>query len=286
VTTLSVLTPSYNYARFIEDAIVSVARQPMPLEHLVQDGLSTDETTSVLRRHEGVSWVSEEDSGQSDALNRALGRALGRWVSWLNADEFYLPHGLQALIAHGEESGADVVYGDAIFVDEGGRLLRLVPQHRFSGSILHNYGTFISTCACVIRRGSFPEDPFDERLRLLMDRDVFMKLMVSGARFAYLPIPVGAFRMHGERVSAGEEATFAQDRAVIASRYGPVSRLARVGARGAHGAAKALSRGYVRQRRARSLAGADTRWFATTEGDATMRSLYALYGREVPAAAV
>ena len=90
-------------------------------------------------------WRSEPDEGQSDALNRALARARGRWIAWLNADEFYLPDGLAALGREGDRTGADVVYGDTLFVDGDGRLTRLLPQHRFIAVVLRSYGLFIST---------------------------------------------------------------------------------------------------------------------------------------------
>src|SRR4249919_3843647 len=108
---VSVLTPSYGYGRFIADSIESVIRQDgMRIEHIVQDGGSEDETLNVLRSYgDHVTWTSEPDKGQSDALNKALAMATGRWVAWLNADEYYLPGGLASLIQEGERSGTDVV---------------------------------------------------------------------------------------------------------------------------------------------------------------------------------
>jgi hypothetical protein len=129
---LSVLTPSFQYGRFLGDALASVLEQNgLEVEDIVQDGGSTDGTVELLRAAPpGVRWVSEPDGGQSDALNRAFARARGEWVAWLNADEFYLPGGLARLLDAAKETGADVVYGDCVFVDEQGRVLRLVPQHR------------------------------------------------------------------------------------------------------------------------------------------------------------
>jgi len=128
---VSVLTPSFGYGDFIADSIRSVIGQDgLDVEHIVQDGASADETVPVLRSFEGrVEWVSEPDLGQSDALNRALARAGGRWVAWLNADEFYLPGGLNRLISEGERSGADVVYG--VQSQRKGRLLERVSGHLF-----------------------------------------------------------------------------------------------------------------------------------------------------------
>ncbi len=90
---VSVLTPSLNYGRFVEDALLSVLNQrDISVDHIVQDGGSSDETLEVLSRFDRtIDWSSEPDGGQSQALNHALRRASGRWITWLNADEFYLP---------------------------------------------------------------------------------------------------------------------------------------------------------------------------------------------------
>ena len=97
VTDVSVLTPSYGYGRFIADGIESVIRQRgVHPQHIVQDAGSDDETLDVLRSFgDRVEWASEHDQGQSDGLNKALSKATGEWVAWLNADEYYLPDGLR-----------------------------------------------------------------------------------------------------------------------------------------------------------------------------------------------
>src|SRR5262249_6710278 len=140
---VSVLTPSLNYARFIEDALISVRDQrngDLTVEHIIQDGLSSDGTVDVITSFRGVTWSSEADRGQSDALNKALEKASGRWIAWLNADEFYLPQGIAHLVRVAERARAGVAYGDCLFVDGDGRLLRLKAQHRFNARLLREYG--------------------------------------------------------------------------------------------------------------------------------------------------
>src|SRR5579862_2261918 len=95
---LSIVTPSYNSAEFLEDALRSVARQQgIAAEHIVIDGASTDDTVAILQRHPSVQWLSERDRGQSDAINKGFLRATGDLVGWLNADDYYLPGGLEAI---------------------------------------------------------------------------------------------------------------------------------------------------------------------------------------------
>ncbi len=179
---VSVLTPSLNYADFIRDALLSVQGQTgLSLEHIVQDGHSTDGTVEVLRDFgPDVRWRSEPDEGQSDALNKALSRAGREWIALLNADEFYLPGGLEMLVEAGERTGADVVYGDCVFVDEEGRFLRLLAAHRFGRRTLRSYGCFIETCATLFRRSALSEGIWDVELRRIMDWDLFLDLRRRG----------------------------------------------------------------------------------------------------------
>lgn len=264
---VSVLTPSYGYARYLPDALESVARQSgVEIEHVIQDGASTDGTIDVLEKTSGaVKWESRPDRGQSDALNRALERASGQWIGWLNADEFYLPGSLAHLVDHARANGADIVYGDAVFVDSQGRIERLLSQHRFDRQTLFHYGTIIPSCGVLFRREALGQAPWDGTLRLLMDRDVYMKLVKEGAKVAYTPRPIGAFRVHDERVSASDPSSFETDYATIARRYGPTSRSMKKWALTRHRALKLLDGSYRKQRRVEALIGRDIRWFASTE---------------------
>ena len=273
---LTVVTPSFGYAHYLRDAIKSVAEQRgMTVEHILQDGESTDGTVELLRELDDlVDWVSEPDEGQSDALNRGIRRARGRWVAWLNADEFYVPGGLGALVEAGDRAGTDVVYGDTLFSDGDGRLTRLLPQHAFSPFVLRSYGCFISTVSCIVRRSALGPDPIDASMRRMMDWDLYLRLLEEGASFQYVPVPVGVFRAHDTRVTATERRGFLQrlnrddgfgrEYDMVRERYGAmrVRRLGHI----VHGGMKLTSGAYRRQARARAVHGADLRWFGSDEG--------------------
>jgi glycosyltransferase involved in cell wall biosynthesis len=293
---ISVLTPSFGYAHFLRDALESVRLQTgASVEHIVQDGGSDDGTIELLAEYDGlVTWRSEPDQGQSDALNRALRLARGRWIGWLNADEFYLPGGLAQLAAEGDRAGADVVYGDTVFVDGEGRVTRLLPQHRYDPFVLRSYGPFISTVSVLFRRSALPPDPIDVDMRRMMDWDLYLRLGRHGARFRYHPVPVGAFRAHETRITATERRGFFQrlelgggfgrEYDMLRRRYGAM-RLRRVG-HVLHGVEKLRDGSYRRQLRARRFRGADLRWFASAdaaERAAAFRA--ACYGEAAGAAA-
>jgi glycosyltransferase involved in cell wall biosynthesis len=275
---ISVLTPSYGYGHFIADAVESVlGQQPMAVEHVIQDGGSDDGTVGVLKRYGNrLAWASETDAGQSDALNRALVRATGRWIAWLNADEFYLPHALPTLMEHGEQAGVDVVYGDCVFVDRDGRIDRLLPQHRFSAKILREYGCFIPSNAVLIRRPILGDAPWDPTVKRIMDWDLYLKLLRRGAQFSHVAYPAGAFRVHDESLSS-KPPNF-EEKNEVSSRYGLPRdfwdrwRASRVG-RWLHPVYKALGGAYIRELRARSLRGHDLRWFDDHRGRKTFEAL-------------
>lgn len=272
---VSVLTPSYGYGRFITDCIESVIRQDgLHIQHIVQDGGSEDESLDVLRSFgDHVVWTSEPDQGQSDALNRALAKATGRWVAWLNADEYYLPGGLASLIHEAERSGADVIYGDAIDVDREGKMIRLRAQHPFSPLILRWYGTLPSV-SFIVRREVLGQDPWDPALKVVMDWELFLGLLDKGAAFRHLAYPVGAYRRHEDQASAGPSLG---GTTVVRGRYGiPTHRAYRRIGMALHRLYNLVARTYVRQLRARRFRGTDLRWF---RGDVGTGDFHALLAR-------
>lgn len=239
----------------------------------------------VLRRFDGrILWASQRDRGQSDALNKGLSKATGRWIAWLNADEFYLPGSLARLVQQGERTAADIIYGDCVFVDGDGNLERLLPQHRFNARVLREYGCFIPSNAVLMRRSVLGDAPWDPTLRRIMDWDLFMNLSKRGARFTHLLYPVGAFRAHDDRITSKPPSDY-EEEDEVASRYGlprDVHERWRASRRGRllHPIYKAIDGAYLRQLGARPLRGRNIRWFTSAAGRETWNSLMRnCYGR-------
>src|SRR5215831_6799614 len=103
---LSVITPARNMARFLPDTLDSVAAVRTPHEHIVVDGASDDGTVELLEGREDphLTWISEPDSGQTEAVNKGLGLARGGLLAWVNADDAYLPAAVERAIAHLERN--------------------------------------------------------------------------------------------------------------------------------------------------------------------------------------
>jgi glycosyltransferase involved in cell wall biosynthesis len=110
---ISIITPSFNQGAYIEQTIRSVLRQNYrPVEHIVVDGGSTDGTVDILRRYPHLTWISETDRGQADALNKGFALARGDIVGWLNSDDYYREDIFGSVAAHFRATGAHWVVGN------------------------------------------------------------------------------------------------------------------------------------------------------------------------------
>jgi Glycosyltransferases involved in cell wall biogenesis len=139
---VSIVTPSLDQGRFIEETIKSVLEQDYPrLEHIVVDGGSTDETLDVLRRYPHLTWISEPDAGQADAVNKGFGMARGDVFGWLNADDLYLPGAVSVAVQALRETGAGLVHAGWRQIDEHGATIRDIAPVPFDLDAQLNDGT-------------------------------------------------------------------------------------------------------------------------------------------------
>ena len=285
VPTLSVITPSFNSAEFLEDALLSVVRQQGPcVEHIVMDCASTDNTLEILNRFPQVQWISEPDAGQSDAINKGFLRATGELMGWLNADDYYLPGGLEAIADAAEKHpDADVIYGDCVFVDSAGKIVRSKVEHDFDPAILMYFGCYIPSTSTFIRRRVIDSGLLlNCDYRVCMDFEYFARLAHAGGKFHYVPRFIAAFRWHGCNVSLKQVDKRAQERRQVQRSFGQrqyspatlefladLHRAKRV-------LRKIVSGNIVREFRVREMLGRDTRWQRGAEGSETCANLACL----------
>lgn len=218
----SIVTPSWNSARFIEATLDSVRAQTWPRhEHIVVDGKSTDGTHAILEQRTDITWLREPDSGQADAINRGLRRAQGDILAWQNADDTYHPEAM-AIVADFFTRHPEVglVYGDYEMMDEHGALICRVRPPAWS-QWLFARGRFVPMQPSTFWRRSVAGavGELDPSLHYCMDVDFFARAS-HRARFAYVPELLGRFRMHGE--SKTQERS--QQRRVVAEHWRVLSR--------------------------------------------------------------
>lgn len=201
---ISIVTPSYKQAAFIERTICSVLDQGYPnLEYFVQDGGSEDGTEDILKRYgdQLSGWESKQDGGQSHAINLGLSRTSGEIMAWLNSDDILLPGALAYVANYFERNpGVDVVYGHRLLIDENDKQIGrwIMPAH--SNGVL-SWADFVPQETLFWRRRIWDKvgGQIDETFRFAMDWDMLVRFRDAGARFARLPRALGAFRIHTQQ---------------------------------------------------------------------------------------
>jgi glycosyltransferase involved in cell wall biosynthesis len=202
---ISIVTPSFNQAHFICEALKSIQIQNYPkCEHLVIDGMSTDGTIELLQNLSNysekykISWLSEKDRGQSEALNKGFRRAKGDIIGWLNSDDRYLPDCFAHVVEAFEQNpDVDIVYGDYRIVDELGNVIKIKREIEFSEFILlYHRVLYIPTTATFFRSRVFKEENWlEENLQYAMDLELFIRLAIKGYRFKHISKVLADFRL-------------------------------------------------------------------------------------------
>lgn len=228
---VSVLTPSLNQARWLEDNLRSVALQTYPhIEHIVMDGGSTDGSVGILERSRApIRWRSEPDSGQSHALNKALANSRGEIIGWLNSDDAYFRRDAVKLAVETfrRHPQAAVVYGHAALVNADGLILHMIWVPRFDARVLRTHN-FIVQPAAFIRRSAIGANLADHAFDYAMDRELWLRL-AADEQFVRVDHVLAVDRHHSQRKSLVRHDLAQIDAARLVAMYGvprgPMTRL-------------------------------------------------------------
>jgi len=211
---VSVITPSFNQARYLEAAIQSVLGQDYPrIEFILIDGASTDGSVEIIKKHESglAYWVSEKDSGQAEAINKGLVRAKGEIVAWLNSDDYYLPKTISEVVKEFEEN-PDIlmVYGDVLAVDEQGQTINVLKYKQLSFEDLLCF-QIIGQPSVFFRRAALEKAGLlDASLHFLLDHHLWLRIAQQG-KILHVPQTWSAARYHAEAKNRAKAAEFGRE---------------------------------------------------------------------------
>ncbi|MBN2372452.1 glycosyltransferase [bacterium] len=222
---ISIVTPSYNQGRYLEETILSVLNQNYPdLEYIIIDGGSADNSVEIIKKYSKdlAFWVSEADRGQSHAINKGIARATGEIINWINSDDLLCDGSLQKVGAFFQKNPeAEVCYGDFIPIDETGveltygRCLPFSKRMLLCGVGLPQQSTFfrrdlINTCGGI-----------DESLHLSMDYELYLRFAFNGCKFGCIKEPLGKFRIYNETKSniSKKNGSFINEKKAVQMRY-------------------------------------------------------------------
>ncbi|MFN2304643.1 MAG: glycosyltransferase family 2 protein [Anaerolineales bacterium] len=207
---VSIITPSFNQAAFLEETIHSVISQDYPsIEYWIIDGGSTDGSLEIIKQyaHQLKGWVSERDAGQADAINKGLQKASGEVLAWLNSDDLYRPGAIKRAVKQlYANPDVGLVYSDVDSIDEYGETFN---RMRYGHWQLQDLMAFniIGQSSVFFRRSVFESAGYlDPSYHYMLDHHLWLRMALT-TKLKYMPGEVwAAARMHesAKNVAEGE----------------------------------------------------------------------------------
>jgi glycosyltransferase involved in cell wall biosynthesis len=214
MTLVSIITPSFNQAAYLEQTITSVLNQDYPnIEYIVMDGGSTDASVEVIKKYADklACWVSEKDRGQADAINKGFARATGDIVAWLNSDDYYLAGAVSAAVkTFAEHPDVMLAYGDMLAVDGNGKTFNTLTYKQLTLEDLLCF-QIIGQPAVFMRRSALQSaGGLDPIFHFMLDHHLWIRIAQQG-KILHMDQTWAAARYHAEAKNRAQAAEFGRD---------------------------------------------------------------------------
>jgi glycosyltransferase involved in cell wall biosynthesis len=210
---VSIITPSFNQAAYLEQTILSVLDQDYSnIEYMVLDGASTDHSIDIIKKYENrlAYWASEKDGGQADAINKGLDRAKGEIVAWLNSDDYYLAGTVSAAVKIFEQHPQIVlVYANMLAVDEHSKTFNTLNYKQLTLEDLLCF-QIIGQPAVFMRRSALNGIRLDSDLHFLLDHYLWIQIASRG-NILHVNGTWAAARYHADAKNRAKAAEFGRD---------------------------------------------------------------------------
>ncbi|MCX6722135.1 MAG: glycosyltransferase family 2 protein [Candidatus Staskawiczbacteria bacterium] len=199
---VSIITPTFNRGKFLEQNIISIKNQDYPfIEHIVIDGGSTDNSLEILKKYEGtynLKWISEKDNGCADAMNKGFERASGQIFCWLDSDDFYLPCAIKKIAEVFKNNlNVDAVFGDVLLGTVEGKIIGYTKYTSFNAETSIYLGMVVATQSTFWRSTLHRKiNGLDAKYLRCADLDFFTRMAISGAKFRHVRNFLSVYRYH------------------------------------------------------------------------------------------
>lgn len=220
---ITVVTPSLNQGRFLEETILSVLGQQYPnLEYIILDGGSTDGSVEIIRKYQQhlAWWVSENDGGQAAAINTGFGRASGDILAWLNSDDMYLPGTLSHIAARLDPERAGLLFGNCLhFVQDSAMAFGSDVRRSHAQTDLRLTDYLIQPSTFWTRKAWQQTGALDDSFDFAFDWEWFIRAMTTGVAFLPDDKYLSVYRIHKDHKTGTGGERRRRELASIYSRY-------------------------------------------------------------------
>ncbi len=219
---VSIITPSFNQGKYIEETIKSVVDQTYKnIEHIIIDNESDDGTIEILKKYRHLKWLSEKDKGQTNAINKGIKMSSGEIIAWLNSDDLYYEDAVEIVVEFFQANqGIDMIYGNCMLIDEKGTEIELVKLGPFDFHKLLYSMNYIPQPSVFFKKETYNEvGPLNEDFSYAMDYEYWIRVGLK-KEIAYIDQILSKFRLHNDSKTVSAKKMMDREACKVSIRYG------------------------------------------------------------------